>query len=354
MNWEAFLRKIADDFGLSIGQTEVFLLRFSKENKSSKDRQFQRLLEESLQINKEAYDKRKTEIYDKLQWSDRTQNGSKEIINAGSHKAKKLLEWLEAKYSEQLQHQTSQVTTLSFPNWRKVCQRMWHEQKEKQHIRRKAPAKGFEVNVYVGLGLVQRDYQQRRRGNEHERSQIYGLAEEVIIERYPHDEFLTKVIDADSKKHVAIIGEPGAGKTTLLAAIADHLLEQNSDKVSICFALAGLQQRTIQSYLIDVWLPEAFRLTMQREIESSAQESFRAWMAQGEAWLLLDGVDEMGEAHPASALHQIRTQITDWLGQVRVAVTCRLNVWDAQLINPLEGTVRIQVLAPGMREGISR
>ena len=223
-------------------------------------------------------------------------------------------------------------------NWHQVCCQMWNQQKEKQNIRKKVTAKGFEVNVYVGLGLVQRDYQQRRRGNEHERSQIYGLAEEVIIERYPHDEFLTKVIDADSKKHVAIIGEPGAGKTTLLAAIADHLLEQNSDKVPICFALAGLQQRTIQSYLIDVWLPEAFRLTMRREIESSDQESFRAWMAQGEAWLLLDGVDEMGEAHPASALHQIRTQITDWLGQVRVAVTCRLNVWDAQLINPLEGT----------------
>jgi len=223
-------------------------------------------------------------------------------------------------------------------NWQQVCRQMWSKQKEKQHIRQKATAKGFEVNVYVGLGLVQRDYQQRRRGNEYERSQIYNLAEEVIIERYPHHEFLTKVIDVDSKKHVAIIGEPGAGKTTLLAAIADHLLESNSEKVPIYLALAGLQQRTIQSYLIDVWLPEAFRLTMASEIEDSDRESFRAWMAQGEAWLLLDGVDEMGEAHPVSALHQIRTQLTDWLGQVRVAVTCRLNVWDAQFNNPLEGT----------------
>ncbi len=337
MNWEAFLRKIADDFGLSTGQTEVFLLRFSQDNKSSKDSQFQRLLEDSLQINKEAYDKRKTEIYDKLQWSDRTQNGSKELINAGSHKAKKLLEWLEAKYSDQLQHQTSQATTLNFPNWQQVCREMWNDQKEKQCIRKKATAKGFEVNVYVGLGLVQREYQQRRRGNEHERSQIYGLAEEVIIERYPHDKFLTKVIDTDSNKHVAIIGEPGAGKTTLLAAIADHLLKPNFTKVPIFLSLAGLQQRTIQSYLIDVWLPEAFRLRMGSEIEESDRESFRGWMAKGEAWLLLDGVDEMGEAHPASALHQIKTQLTDWLGQVRVSVTCRLNVWDAQLNNPLEG-----------------
>ncbi|BCL40281.1 hypothetical protein [Nostoc sp. MS1] len=54
---------------------------------------------------------------------------------------------------------------------------------------------------------------------------------------------------------------------------------------------------------------------------------------QNDIWLLLDGVDEMGESSPVEALNKISQELTSWLGQARVVLTCRLNVWDANLNN---------------------
>ena len=54
---------------------------------------------------------------------------------------------------------------------------------------------------------------------------------------------------------------------------------------------------------------------------------------QGKFWLLLDGVDEMGESSPIQALNKIAQELTNWLGQARVILTCRLNVWDATTNN---------------------
>ncbi|MEG4076464.1 hypothetical protein QUA30_28105 [Microcoleus sp. Pol14C2] len=61
-------------------------------------------------------------------------------------------------------------------------------------------------------------------------------------------------------------------------------------------------------------------------------------MRHGGVWLLLDGVDEMAVgANSCLSLEEIRNQLTDWLGNVRVVLTCRTNVWDARLKNPLTG-----------------
>ncbi|MBD2132339.1 hypothetical protein H6F47_07820 [Sphaerospermopsis sp. FACHB-1094] len=48
---------------------------------------------------------------------------------------------------------------------------------------------------------------------------------------------------------------------------------------------------------------------------------------------MLDGVDEMGESSPIQALNKIAQELTNWLGQARVILTCRLNVWDATTNN---------------------
>ncbi|MBD2127930.1 NACHT domain-containing protein [Microcoleus sp. ZQ-A2] len=224
-------------------------------------------------------------------------------------------------------------------NWREVCHAMLKEQQDKQRLRRQATEMGFEVNVHVPLGLVERKQQQRRDGNV-ELSQLYQLDQEVISKTYQHDEFLTQVIgqrQARKNKNIAIVGEPGAGKTTFLGAIASFI-QSNTEDLPICITLASLQGRTLEDYLLKTWLKEAMGLVnlevvVTPEIENELIKQFR----KGGVWLLLDGVDEMGADSPAQALATIQKQLTDWLGQARVVLTCRLNIWDASVNNTLTG-----------------
>jgi HEAT repeat protein len=198
---------------------------------------------------------------------------------------------------------------------------------------------GFEVNVHVPLGLVERKQQQRRDGNI-ELNQLYQLDREVIAKTYQHDEFLTEVIgqrQARKNKNIAIVGEPGAGKTTLLGAIASFI-QSNTEYLPICITLASLQGRTLEEYLLKTWLSEAMGLVnpevvVTPEIKNELIKQFR----KGGVWLLLDGVDEMGADSPIQALATIQKQLTDWLGQARVVLTCRLNIWDASVNNTLTG-----------------
>jgi len=223
--------------------------------------------------------------------------------------------------------------------WRAVCRAMLKEQQDKHRLRRQATEMGFEVNVHVPLGLVKRKQQQRRDENV-ELDQIYQLEREVIAKTYQHDEFLTEVIGQRQVKknnHIAIVGEPGAGKTTLLGAIASFIQSKTED-LPICISLASLQGRRLEDYLLKTWLSEAIGLVnpevvVMLEIENELIKQFR----RGGVWLLLDGVDEMGASSPVQALTTIQQQLTDWLGQARVVLTCRLNVWDASVNNTLTG-----------------
>jgi DNA polymerase III delta prime subunit/transcriptional regulator with XRE-family HTH domain len=234
-------------------------------------------------------------------------------------------------------------------DWQRVCQEMLQEQQEEQRFRRRATEMGFEVNVFVPLGLVERKQQQRRSGNV-PMELVNKLEQEVVTRIYEHDEFMTDVIGQNptgKNKHIAIVGEPGAGKTTLLDKIATHIQENNQD-LSICIALASLQGKTLKDYILQEWLPEAISLVYPDiDVEKSHETSLQKRLRQGGVWLLLDGVDEMGETSPAQ-FEKIRTQLTDWLGKVRVVLTCRTNVWDARLNNPLTGfdTYKTQEFKP--------
>ncbi|MFO5492681.1 MAG: NACHT domain-containing protein, partial [Cuspidothrix sp.] len=218
-------------------------------------------------------------------------------------------------------------------NWVQVCHKMLEEQQEQQRIRRKASAMGYEVNVHVPLGLVERK-QQQRRNEKVERKEIYQLESEVITKTYQHQDFLQEVINKGyqgKNKHIAIVGEPGAGKTTLLNAIASDIKDKNQ-KLPIFISLGSLQGMTLADYILKKWLPDAIRLiniVPTSEIEAQLQTEFY----QGNFYLLLDGVDEMGESSSIQALNKIYQELTNWLGQARVILTCRLNVWDATVTN---------------------
>ncbi|MDJ0691496.1 MAG: NACHT domain-containing protein [Xenococcaceae cyanobacterium MO_188.B32] len=230
-------------------------------------------------------------------------------------------------------------SNLPLIDWRKVCSQLLTQQQKNQRLRRKATELGFELNVDVPLGLVERRQQQRRSASDDVgREEVYQLSEEVITKEYEHDAFLNEVIGVNSadNKHVAIVGEPGAGKTTLLTKIADWI-DKNEKGLPIYISLANLQTKSLENYLLEVWLEEALNFiapearVYQDAVKESLKERFRA----GGVWLLLDGLDEMAVSLSTGALATIQSQLSGWVAQARVALTSRLNVWDFRLNNPL-------------------
>ena len=232
-------------------------------------------------------------------------------------------------------------------DWRTVCGAMLEDQQEKQRLRRQATEMGFEVDVHVPLGLLKRKKQQRRDENV-ERERAYELDENAIAQTYQHEDFLLEVIgnsNGRENRNIAIIGEPGAGKTTLLSAIASYI-QLKTQQFPICISLASLEGKSLEDYLSETWLPKALALVNPEinHVETLHITSLRTRFRQGGVWLLLDGVDEMGINSPTQALETIQKELTDWIGQGRVVLTCRLNVWDAQIKPTLTGfdTYRLQ------------
>jgi energy-coupling factor transporter ATP-binding protein EcfA2 len=219
-------------------------------------------------------------------------------------------------------------------NWREVCGEVLAE----EQLRGKATEWGFELNVYVPLGLVERK-QQQRRGGDVACEEVYQLDKEVITKEYQHDKFLEEVIgksDNSKGKHIAIIGEPGAGKTTLLCKIASWM-QENKKGLPIFIPLAGLEGKTIKEYLFQKWLEQAlpFIDSQAVRVTDAMEDELIKLFRQGKVWLLLDGVDELGASSPVAALATIKKQVTDWVSSARVVLTCRLNVWDASVNNTL-------------------
>lgn len=182
-------------------------------------------------------------------------------------------------------------------------------------------------DIYVPLGLIERK-QQFQVSSEESSNQP---TEYEVTRTLQHDEFFEQVlrlgVSPKSKgKRIAIIGEPGAGKTTLLQQIADWVFENTDQDVAIWVSLADLQVRTLEDYLLQVWLKHALKTArVTREMEDSFVELFN----RERVWLLLDGVDEMS-VETGNPLTAIASQLTTgWISNARVVLTCRLNVWDA-------------------------
>ena len=246
---------------------------------------------------------------------------------------------------------TEHKSTLQVPNqnlqenmmidWRLICQEMLKEQQEETRFRKRATEQGFEVKVFLPLGLTKRKQQQRRDSSKVDNTKDpYQLEEEVIERIYKHDDFLHDVIEqktTSQAKYLAIIGEPGAGKSTWLDSIATHI-QENTDSLVICISLANLQGKSLKKYLLEEWLPEAIPLVYPNaDVDELHEKSLQKSIQQGGVWLLLDGVDEIKEAASPYILDDIQQQLTGYLSKVRVILTCRTNVWDAKVNNGMTG-----------------
>ncbi|HEY9600428.1 MAG TPA: NACHT domain-containing protein, partial [Allocoleopsis sp.] len=218
-------------------------------------------------------------------------------------------------------------------DWRQVCRDMLDAQNQRRLTTNPLTAGdgvAFELDeIYVPLGLVERKQRDRRSSDvsPEQGSRIYEPeASDEIIKTFQHDEFFEQVLEKGRSRRIAIIGEPGAGKTTLLQKIAAWILDNKSD-VPIWISLADLQGKSLKAYLLSDWLENATRsVHVSKEVQKALGEIFNS----GRVWLLLDAVDEMSMgAQSLAPLQLIANQITGWVADAKVVLTCRLNVWDA-------------------------
>ncbi len=194
-------------------------------------------------------------------------------------------------------------------------------------------------DIHVPLALVERRQRDKRPGETRaeDGSQLYEPTGYEEKQRFEHDQFLQDILGKGEGKtkgrQIAIIGEPGAGKTTLLQKIAFWILEERSD-LPIWISLADLQGRELGDYLLESWLKQGIPSP---RLSEQVREDFLAQLEQGRVWLLLDGVDEMATERATAGLplQQIATQLKGWIASARVVLTCRVNVWEANL-NTLE------------------
>ncbi|GCL51249.1 putative signal transduction protein with Nacht domain protein [Microcystis aeruginosa NIES-3804] len=229
-------------------------------------------------------------------------------------------------------------------NWTEICQQALIN----KPLRRFATDEPCELQIFVPLGLVERKKQQRRPLNqEMERNQVYEVEEkEEITRRFEHEEFLNYIglgtTQGESDKNIAIIGEPGAGKTTLLQNLALIISDQQKG-LPICVSLGALsKERSLIGYLEETWLRDGLAVG---EVKESDKADFRQLFDKGQVWLILDGLDEYSADSPVEALTWIENEVrSSYLQKARVVVSCRVNVWDAHLTNPLQGFIPYKTL----------
>ncbi|MBX9252587.1 HEAT repeat domain-containing protein [Desmonostoc muscorum CCALA 125] len=186
----------------------------------------------------------------------------------------------------------------------------------------------FELEaIHVPLALVERS--KPKKCSEDISAEQGSLLYEPSYEekqRFEHEAFLEQIIrDGVGKTQghrIALIGEPGAGKTTQLQTIAFWILNNNLG-FPIWISLADLQGKSVENYLLQNWLKNALEVVRVTEEQENA---FADLFKNNRVWLLLDAADEISSVQP---LTEISQQLTGWVKNARVVLTCRVNVWEA-------------------------
>lgn len=217
--------------------------------------------------------------------------------------------------------------------WQKICKERLDEQCiVTSNILSNDDNRKFErEQIYVPLALIEKCKSDKREGKHspEEGSKLYKPQYQEK-QRFEHQAFLRQILGDKTKgKHIALIGEPGAGKTTTLQEIAFWVLEKNLG-LPIWISLADLDKNNslidLQTYLFGDWLKSAV-LPSQKDI---TKQELETQFEQGQIWLLLDGVDEVA-ASGLKILNHLSKQSTYLLRKSWVFLTCRLNVWEANI-----------------------
>ncbi|NES66324.1 MAG: NACHT domain-containing protein, partial [Okeania sp. SIO2D1] len=223
---------------------------------------------------------------------------------------------------------------MNLKEWQDICREMLNNQLTSNSLfHDDEEAKKHREQIYVPLALVERKKSETRQQDELSPEQGTKLYEPQYEEkqRFTHNTFLKEILQQklgkSQGKRISLIGEPGAGKTTLLQTIANWILEQGLG-LPVWVSLADLTQdgnlRSFEDYLLNSWLP--FSPDQRQKVGENFTEQFE----RGRVWLLLDGVDEIATSG-SQTLQNISRQLSGWLGKVWVVLTCRLNVWQADV-----------------------
>ncbi|MEG4301150.1 HEAT repeat domain-containing protein [Microcoleus sp. D3_18a_C4] len=221
-------------------------------------------------------------------------------------------------------------------DWQAICQQILEEKEQQRLSSNQLTFGNHQIDdVYVPLGLVERQKvtQRREEVGAEEGSDLYR--EKEVTQTFEHREFLEQVIQQGSSpkskgKRLGIIGEPGAGKTTLLRQIANWVAAEISEAIVIWVSLADLQGKELEPYLFDNWLLAAIKRIGKAEATAEIKDDFLAQFNAERVWLVLDGADEMavGDENPLAEIQrQIRTG--GCIQKARIVLSCRQNVWDA-------------------------
>ncbi|MEI3650012.1 MAG: NACHT domain-containing protein [Dolichospermum lemmermannii FEM_B0920] len=235
--------------------------------------------------------------------------------------------------------ETSQVeTTDNSFDWQDICGAMLEQHKHNRLTTNELlfadDEMKFELEeIHVPLALVERTKPKKCSEDisAEQGSRLYEPSYEEK-QRFEHKAFLEQIIrDGVGKTQghrIALIGEPGAGKTTQLQTIAFWILNNNLG-LPIWISLANLQGKSVENYLLQDWLKKALEVVRVKEEQENA---FADLFKNNPVWLLLDAADEMSSPQP---LTEISQQLTGWVKNARVVLTCRVNVWEANA-NALE------------------
>ncbi|MFN6496030.1 MAG: HEAT repeat domain-containing protein [Nostoc sp. DedQUE01] len=222
-----------------------------------------------------------------------------------------------------------QTTDNSF-DWQEICGAMLqkHKRLTTNELLFADDEMKFELKeIHVPLALVERN-KPKKCSEDISAEQGSRLYEPSYEEKqlFEHEAFLEKIIrDGVGKTQghrIALIGEPGAGKTTQLQTIAFWILDNNLG-LPIWISLADLQGKSVENYLLQNWLKNALEVV---RVTEEQENTFADLFKNNRVWLLLDAADEMSSPQP---LTEISQQLTGWVKNARVVLTCRLNVWEA-------------------------
>jgi len=223
-------------------------------------------------------------------------------------------------------------------DWQQLCRKYLQLQRSLASNLFSAPMGiSFDLDeLHVPLGLVERQQKSQRWEDFDPEwgSRVYQEEKSIPID---YDDFFDRVLaQGQSPKsegsRLAIIGEPGAGKTVLLLKVGEWVLNQ-AVGLPIWISLGAVGNKPLDQYLTEDWLRLALGKAGLMSVHVEAACKFEQLLNQGQVWLLLDGADEMSVSDPLGTLaDQLRVPL---LQNVRVVLTCRVNLWDAP-INALD------------------
>lgn len=209
-------------------------------------------------------------------------------------------------------------------NWPELCRKMLPTELDSNPL---ISGDGVTLGIEDILPLDLAEQKERPRLTRDPSPENFQQAVQEQETPLPYDQLFEHVLVEcrslnQQGKGIALIGDPGAGKTTLLYMIATWILERG--ELPIFVSLRSLEGK-LEDYILQDWLKDADGV---RKTSEQLQDAFVEQCNAGQVWLLLDGVDEMSQTD--GALYRLAQELKKgWLSNVRVVLTCRINVWGA-------------------------